>query len=121
MSTRLLRVGLGEVRIFAFHGVYPEEQVVGTDFRVSVSALVPFAGSGADNLADTFDYEQIHAIVVACMSIPRKLIETVAEAILTQVLSCCPVAQEVSVKIRKINPPLPGETGSAFVELLHHV
>jgi dihydroneopterin aldolase len=110
-------VSLEDVRFFAFHGFYPEEQLVGTEFRVDLRVTLPAAGPVCDELELTFNYEQLYAIASAGMKVPRKLLETVAENMLGEIRRLCPQAEAISVRIRKLHPPIPGAIGSAAVEL----
>ncbi|MBQ9242932.1 MAG: dihydroneopterin aldolase [Proteobacteria bacterium] len=48
-----------DLKFYGFHGVYPEEQVVGTTFRVDAQISIDpeLKGFGNDQLEDTLNYE----------------------------------------------------------------
>ncbi len=50
-----------DLKFYGFHGVYPEEQIVGTTFKVdAVIDIDPtLAGFDTDQLSDTLNYEGI--------------------------------------------------------------
>lgn len=109
-------VALHDVKCYAFHGYYPEEQLTGTQFLVSVS--VDFIHSGnTENLQHTVNYEILNGIIRKEMNKTQKLLETVVKHILEQVLECFPFVTACVVGIKKLHPPMEGEIGNSFVQL----
>ena len=109
-------VALRDIKFFAFHGFYPEEQLIGTHFMVDVEVnFVPHGDT--EQLAHTVNYEMLNEIVTAQMQITRSLLETVVKAILTAVVAQYPFVKFASVGIRKLHPPMQGEIGHSFVQL----
>ena len=53
-------VALNDVKCFAFHGYYPEEQLTGTEFLVSVAVTFVPAGGDTEDLERTVNY--IHRV-----------------------------------------------------------
>lgn len=118
MSILKQKVSLEGVRFFAYHGFYPEEQIVGTEFLLDIEAEMEVFSAGEDEIANTINYERLFHIASAEMSIPRKLIETVAHNILDKVRHEFLAAQFIRVKIRKMNPPMGGEIRNSAIELV---
>ena len=50
-----------DLKFYGFHGVYPEEQIVGTTFKADVTIDIDptLAGFHSDILNDTLNYERI--------------------------------------------------------------
>ena len=50
-----------DLKFYGFHGVYPEEQVVGTTFRVDAQITIDpdLKGFETDQLDDTLNYERL--------------------------------------------------------------
>jgi dihydroneopterin aldolase len=119
MSSVLKTVALRDVRFYAFHGYYPEEQLIGCVFYVDVVVSVAASHSANDELADTLNYELLFAIAKEEMQKTSKLIETPAQHILNRVLGAFPALARVEVTIRKAHPPLAGEVAFAEVSLIH--
>ncbi|SEN09281.1 dihydroneopterin aldolase [bacterium A37T11] len=123
MELLQLVISLTEARFFAYHGYYPEEQVLGNEFLVSVTAHMalspnlPNASEIEEQLDDTINYAQLYEISKTAMSIPRKLLETVASDILLRVRNSYPQANEISISIRKTHPPFGGDLAQATVTL----
>ncbi|WP_353182077.1 dihydroneopterin aldolase [Parapedobacter lycopersici] len=112
------RVTLRDLRFYAFHGYYPEEQVLGNEFIVEVEAVFNRSAGTAETLDATVDYEVVYRMVQEEMTLPRKLLETVAEAILDQVRAHYAFVHEARVKLIKNHPPFGGDRAGAAVELI---
>lgn len=119
MGTIQRKVALQDVRFFAFHGYYPEEQVVGCEFFVDVEVAWDVDSGSNDELADTVNYEQLYSITANQMSKPRKLIETIAHGILKDIRSEFAFLKSIHVAISKMNPPLPGEVKKSLIKLIY--
>ena len=101
-------ISVNRIKVYAYHGVSPQERTVGADFYVTVSAQVEVEPSAwrDDQLEGTADYSRFVSIVRREMAIPSNLLEHVAARIASSVLAECPSVQKVSVTIEKENPPL---------------
>jgi len=112
----LQTVALNDVKCFSFHGYYPEEQLTGTEFLVSVE--VTFYPSGdTEDLQRTVNYEVLNTIIGEEMASTKKLLETVVRQILDRVLSSFPFVLTAVAGIKKMHPPMPGEINHSFVQL----
>ena len=113
------RVALEGLEFHAFHGVYPHERNSGNWFEVDIAVITDFTqGAENDELAGTVNYETLFQIVKAEMEEPSKLLETVAEKIVKDVLDQLAAAQEVELKISKINPPIGGKCRKASITIV---
>lgn len=114
----LQTVALNDVRCFALHGYYPEEQLTGTEFLVSVE--VTFIPSGdTEDLQRTVNYEILNTIIREEMALTRQLLESVVKHILDRVISAYPFVQTAVAGIKKMHPPMPGEINNSFVQLAY--
>jgi dihydroneopterin aldolase len=81
-------IAIEGMKFYAFHGYYPQEQLIGTEFLVDVYVEVNISKAGnSDQLSDTVNYETIYRIVKAEMSKKSKLIEHVAQRIIFKIKS----------------------------------
>jgi dihydroneopterin aldolase len=109
-------VALRDVKCYAFHGYYPEEQLTGIYFSVDV--VVTFMpNTDTENLERTVNYEILNNIILGEMKNTRKMLETVVKSILDRVVDNYPFIHTAEVGIKKLNPPMPGEIGHSFVQL----
>ena len=109
-------VALKDVKFYAFHGFYPEEQLIGNHFSVDVEVtFVPFGTT--EDLMATVNYEVINSIVTKFMQQPQKLLETLVKNILEELTTTYPYLLTATVGIKKMHPSMPGEIGHSFVQL----
>lgn len=113
------RIALEGLEFHAFHGVYPHERESGNFFEVDIVVEANFLKAAQhDELADTINYEILFQIVKDEMDRPSKLLETVAEKIVDDVLQRFPNVDLVEFKISKLNPPIGGKCRKATVTLM---
>lgn len=115
----MVEINLNAAEFFAYHGYYPEEQLLGSRFLVDISvSFLPAADLAKDELQNTVNYEQLYNIASDEMNITRKLIETVAKAIADAIKQKFPFVKNTRVSIQKMNPPLKGKVGYSSVVIL---
>lgn len=118
MSTRTLsnetpvpdEILLEGMRFYAYHGVNPEERVLGQRFSVDVALAVDLRRAGrGDDLGETVSYSDVYKLTRRIVEgEPRHLIEAVAEAIASAMLREFPPVKRVTVTVRKTEVPLKG-------------
>jgi len=114
----LQTVALNDVRCFSLHGYYPEEQLIGTEFLVSVE--VTFVPSGdTEDLQRTVNYEVINTVIQEEMRSTKKMLESVVKIILDRVIAAYPFVLTAKAGIKKMHPPMPGEIDHSFVQLAY--
>ncbi len=103
------RILLEGLEFHGHHGVFAEEARDGQRFVIDLALQVDCRRAGeTDALADTVDYGQLYLGIKAIVEGPPfKLIEALAEAIAQCALNDARV-NEVRVKVRKPQAPLPG-------------
>lgn len=109
-------VALKDVKCFALHGYYPEEQLIGNHFVVDLETRFNPQGFN-DELSQTVNYEDLNTIIRGEMKNTQKLLETVLNNIILKVTNLYPFVDRVDVSIKKLNPPMPGQIGHSFVKL----
>ena len=113
------RIILEGMRFYGFHGVNPEERVLGQEYLVDLTVEMDLGPAGAsDRLEDTISYAHIYRAVRDVMEgEPRNLLEAAAQAIADRVLAEFPV-DSVLVRVKKPHPPIRGSViESATVEI----
>ena len=107
-----------KLRIYAYHGVMPQERRVGGEFSVSLRVAVDMKkASLSDQVEDTVSYADLKVVVVEEMAKPSSLLEHVAGRIARRVCSEFPSVGEVEVEIVKLNPPMGADCDGAGVTL----
>lgn len=104
------------LRVFAYHGVTPEEKERGQDFLVDIEMDLE-RETGTDDIATTLDYAEVAAAVAGIIAEPRcELIETVAEHVLDHLFSY-PMVRRATVTIYKPDAPMPLEVARVGVRV----
>jgi len=101
-------VVLEGMRFHAFHGVYPEEQLLGTEYVVHVEIETDISmAAQTDSIEQApVNYETVFQICMSEMAQPRKLLETVVTNIIHRLKRQFPQMMGVKVQVRKLNPPI---------------
>ena len=112
-------IQLNNIKLYAYHGCLKEESIIGSDYRVDVILYTSLEKSCAsDELKDTIDYVDATAIVSEEMATPSKLLEHVAERIISRLFTSFPSLLKTSVCVAKINPPIGANVNSVAVKLI---
>lgn len=106
------------LRFHAYHGVVPQERVVGNDYEVSVRMQVDVSQAMVtDDVDQTVNYAEAFSIIKEQMKQPRNLVESVAYGIGESLLRRWPQVTDVWVEVEKLNPPMGADCHGAGVEI----
>ncbi|MBC1561948.1 dihydroneopterin aldolase [Listeria booriae] len=113
------KIYLNELTFYGYHGVLPEENTLGQTFIISLTLGVFTEKAGkSDEVTDTVSYAEVYETVKEIAQQKQfKLIEALAETIASTVLHDYPLIKEITVKVTKPNPPIPGHYHSVAVEI----
>lgn len=105
------------MQFHAFHGVYPEEKIIGGNFELDVTIEVDIEEAGEeDDVSKTVNYEAIHQICKGVMQNPMDLLETVIFNIKTELQNHFVNMEGLEIRLSKLNPPLSGQVASATIQ-----
>lgn len=107
------------LKLFAYHGVNPEEQEDGQYFLLDIQAQTSLErASLSDDLEETVSYAQmIKTIRKAFLSQKCKLIERASRIVAQALLDEFPSLMSVKVKCRKPDAPMKAEFEYVAVEI----
>ena len=115
------KVFVKNIRLHAYHGVLQQERVIGNDYLVSVSVTCSLGNAvKSDSVDDTINYAAVYELVKEEMAVPSNLVEHVAGRIAQRVLDRFSLADDVTVEVVKVNPPMGAACDGAGVELSLH-
>ncbi|MBD2257176.1 dihydroneopterin aldolase [Pseudanabaena sp. FACHB-2040] len=108
------------IRAYGYTGALPEENVLGQWFEVDLTLWLDLTLAGkSDALADTHNYVYVVQAVQQLMRESRfQLIERLADAIATTVLTSDARLHQVKVRLIKLTPPIPDFSGQIAVEIV---
>lgn len=113
------KIYLRNVRFHAFHGVLPQEGIVGNDYLVNLVLDYDFSSAMKTNeLQGTLNYAEVYQKVREEMAVPSKLLEHVAGRIAHRLFSDFPEIQKLQLSITKVNPPMGADSDGAGVEVV---
>jgi len=111
-------IKLQNIRTFSFHGCLEEEGKIGSDYRVDLEIKTDLRKSSlSDDLKDTVDYVLLNQIVVEEMDIRSKLLEHVAQRIISRIFREIPSVSRIVLAVSKLNPPIGGDVEAVTIEM----
>ena len=111
-------IKLQNIRTFSFHGCLEEESIIGSDYRVDLEIKTDLRKSAlSDDLNDTVDYVLLNRIVVEEMAIRSKLLEHVANRIITRIFKEIASVSRINLSVSKLNPPIGGDVEAVTIEM----
>lgn len=113
----LYKIGLKDVFFHSYHGLYPEETVLGNDFVVNLSVSFEQEFLVNEQLDNSIDYGKLYDIVQYEMFATKKLLESVAESIIIQIEQNFKNLKLIEISIEKKNPPLNGIINASFITI----
>jgi len=114
------KIFLKNMEFFAYHGVLDEERISGQKFQIDVEMVVDFNEAiASDNVFDTVDYSKVYEDVKEIVTNRRyKLIETLAERIVSVIFSKYEGVSQVIVRIRKPEVTFEGNQMAPEIEIM---
>lgn len=112
------KIILEKMEFYAYHGFYSEENKIGCKYSIDLEIETDLSLAGkSDMLTETINYEVLYKIVSDEMKTPSKLIEHVAERILSKIRENFVSVKSGQIRLSKINPPLGGNIDRVSVVL----
>ena len=106
------------MKFYAFHGVLPQENLVGANFYIDLKLKTDFTRAAkTDELEGTVSYADIHAVVKEEMKTPSKLLEHVCQRIASRIFHDFPSIEAIDIALYKENPPMGACTQRIGVEV----
>jgi 7,8-dihydroneopterin aldolase/epimerase/oxygenase len=107
------------MKFYGYHGVFAEEQKLGQRFNVDAILGLDLSKAGlTDDLNETVNYKEVYDAVKEIVEGDSvQLLESLAESICTTLLGKFTLILEVTVKVIKPDPPIPGHYESVAVEI----
>ena len=114
-----MKLYISRLKVYAYHGVLPQEQTVGANFYLTIQAEVDADNTAlrGDDLRGTVSYAEVIASATEEMQTPSRLLENVVFRIASRLLADFPRIAEVTVSLEKENPPLRAQAESIGVGL----
>ncbi len=105
MNSVTKTLNINDFRIWAYHGWFEEERIIGGEYRIDVSLDLNLPESNIQ-LTDTVDYQDVINIIKKVMSKEFKLIEDSCQVIHQTIIDSFKNLNGLRVTITKINIPI---------------
>ena len=103
------KVLLEGMEFFGYHGVYPEEQVLGNRFTVNLELQTNFKVAMENDLLEgTIDYAQLYNLVKTRMDQQVKLLEHLGYGIVQDIRTAYPEVNQIRITLKKQQPAIGG-------------
>lgn len=108
MNQTKYKIDVSGLRLYAYHGVHPEENKLGQEFKIDLLLTVSHASSFKDDkLGNVLSYWDVIETVKSLFTGKTfKLLETAAESIL-EGLASYPQILYAKIQLKKLTPPIP--------------
>ncbi len=112
------KIRLASMSFYGYHGVSASERETGRMFEVDCELEVDLADAGhSDRLTDTIDYTKVYEVIKESLEDKAfSLLEAIAGQLASKLLDNFPV-YSVTLRVRKLNPPIAGHIKYIEVEL----
>lgn len=121
MKASSMYIYLEGIKLFARHGVDPQETIVGANFIVDLKLKTDFSHAAqSDELAGTVSYADVYTAVKEEMKNPSKLLEHVCERISKRLFQDFPTLEEIYIRLTKENPPMGADCKNVGVKV-HYI
>ena len=113
-------IEIKNLKLQAFHGVLPQEHIVGNLYSIDLSLTTDFSKAmGNDSLDDTISYADVAETVKQEMEIPSQLLEHVGGRIVKHLkkkwgnkIEC------IDLRIAKLSPPIGLDIENCSVRII---
>ena len=111
-------IRLADMSFYGYHGVSASERETGRMFEVDCELEVDLADAGhSDRLTDTIDYTKVYKVIKESLEDKAfSLLEAIAGQLASKLLDNFPI-YSVTLRVRKLNPPIAGNIKYIEVEL----
>lgn len=113
------KITIKGLRIFAYHGVNPEEKEDGQNFVLDIVLTADLSKARqSDQLADTVNYAAVRKTVSRVFTQEKyNLIERAAQAVCDGILEEHPAVQEIGLTLKKPEAPMNADFEYVAVEI----
>ncbi len=111
-------ITLNDLKIYAYHGVAPQENKVGNTYHIDLKMKIDMSKAAAtDRVETTVSYADVFVSIKEEMQIPSKLLEHLAYRICKRLYKDFYLIEAINLKVKKENPPMGADVDTAGVEV----
>lgn len=113
------KISLNNIHVFAYHGVFPEEQKLGQKFIISVDLYADLSKiCHSDNIADGFCYgDMTQKIITFCSHNQYNTLEALSHGLGKYLFFTNKIISNIMIHIKKPNAPINCHIDNVSVEI----
>lgn len=110
---------INELKVFAYHGVNPEEKINGQNFFINAEIETEkLPGYNSDALSDTLNYSKIIKEILKFFTNKRyNLIEKIAEDTAEHLLKTFQQIDSITLTVKKPEAPISADIGYVAIKI----
>ena len=113
-------IHLNRLKLFAFHGVMPQESKTGAEYTIDIRLKTDFSTAAeTDRLEGTVNYAEVYRRIKEEMEIPSHLLEHVSFRIAQRLMNDFPTLTEIRICLYKQNPPMGADCRQVGTEVTY--
>ncbi|MDO4462086.1 MAG: dihydroneopterin aldolase [Bacteroidia bacterium] len=113
-------IELDKIELWAYHGCYEQEQVVGNRYEIDIKLMVDIDKAvETDNVQDALNYVEVYEIVKEEMAKTQHLVESVATNIGKSIRNRFSeeLLKGINIRVAKMAPPVGGKMRDVAINL----
>ncbi|MCH5325884.1 MAG: dihydroneopterin aldolase [Duncaniella sp.] len=111
-------IEINGLKVYARHGVNPQERTVGNTFEVTVHLRYPIVEAmKRDHVTATLNYAQVIDLIKDVMNTPSALLENVAHRLHSNLMLHFPDIQGGIIRVAKLTPPVTAELDDVAIRI----
>lgn len=120
MKSSSMYIHLNGLKLFAFHGVMPQESKTGAEYTIDIRLKTDFSTAAeTDRLEGTVNYAEVYRRIKEEMEIPSHLLEHVSFRIARRLMNDFPTLTEIRICLYKQNPPMGADCRQVGTEVTY--
>lgn len=104
------KILMNNMGFYGYHGVFKEESVLGQKFFIDIELYLNTKEAGlTDDMNKSVSYGEVYEVVKDIVEKKRfNLLEALSENLAKEILNRFPLIEEVMVRVKKPDAPVPG-------------
>lgn len=120
MKSTSMSIQLDGIKLYAYHGVLPQENKVGAYYLISLQLSTDFSHAAeTDNLTHTINYAEVYQLIKEEMKVSSQLLEHVAYRIANRLFCEFKSITQVKIALYKENPPMEAQCSKVGIEVVY--
>jgi len=118
--SQLITIAITDVVFTGHHGLYPEEQIVGNEFKVDLWVSYRPQINVINSINDTINYASLYAIIKEEMKTVYQLLETFLMEVSEKIYKLYPEVEKIEIAIVKLHAPISefaGKVGVSYTKI----